>query len=95
MPRLPLLGYQDEADPATMREHVQLAADHGINVFIMDWYWYEDAPCFERQLNEGLIPALANTDTKFYLMWANHDANTLWNMHTDEQELLWSGRVDS
>jgi hypothetical protein len=76
-----------------MRQHVQLAREHAINVFIMDWYWYEDAPCFERQLNDGLIPALAGTDTKFYLMWANHDANTLWNMHTDEQELLWSGRV--
>ena len=30
----------------------------GINVFIVDWYWYENEPCFERQLNEGLIPAL-------------------------------------
>ncbi len=93
MPRVPLLGYQDEADPKVMREHVQLAQEHGINVFIMDWYWYENAPCFERQLNEGLIPALKGTDSKFYLMWANHDATSLWNMHTDEQNLLWTGQV--
>jgi hypothetical protein len=99
MPRIPLLGYQDEADPAVMREHVRLARAHGINVFIMDWYWYENAPCFERQLNEGLIPALEGTDSKFYLMWANHDVDTLWNMHTDtrwdeSREVLWSGQVN-
>ncbi|MFC1996170.1 glycoside hydrolase family 99-like domain-containing protein [Chloroflexota bacterium] len=94
MPRIPLLGYQDEADPIVMKEHVALAREHGINVFIMDWYWYENAACFEKQLNEGLIPALEGTDTKFYLMWANHDATTLWDMHTDAQELLWTGQVD-
>ncbi len=83
MPRIPLLGYQDEADPAVMREQVSLAAEHGVNVFIMDWYWYQNSPCFERQLNEGLLPALEGTDTKFYLMWANHDVNNLWDMHQD------------
>jgi hypothetical protein len=98
MPRIPLLGYQDEADPAVMREHVELAREHGINVFIMDWYWYENAPCFERQLNEGLIPALEGTDSKFYLMWANHDVNNLWDMHTDtiydDESVRMTGQVD-
>ena len=37
MPRIPMLGYQDEADPKVMRRHVELALEHGINVFIMDW----------------------------------------------------------
>ena len=99
MPRIPLLGYQDEADPAVMRQHVELARSHGINVFIMDWYWYENAPCFERQLNEGLIPALKGTDCKFYIMWANHDVDNLWDMHTDThwdkpRKILWSGQVN-
>lgn len=98
MPRIPLLGYQDEADPAVMREHVHLAREHGINVFIMDWYWYENAPCFERQLNEGLIPALEGTDSKFYLMWANHDVSNLWDMHTDtsygKESVRMTGQVD-
>ncbi|HAS81136.1 MAG TPA: hypothetical protein DCS43_00280, partial [Verrucomicrobia bacterium] len=98
MPRIPLLGCQDEADPAVMRQHVELAMAHGINVFIVDWYWYENAPCFERQLNEGLIPALDGTDCKFYLMWANHDVDTLWNMHEDTdwskpRATLWTGQV--
>ncbi len=90
MPRVPLLGYQDEADPAVMKQHVELALNHGVNLFIVDWYWYENAPCFERQLNEGLIPALRGTDCKFYLMWANHDVNTLWNMHEDT---YWDGKA--
>jgi hypothetical protein len=95
MPRIPLLGYQDEADPRVMRQHVELALEHGVNVFIMDWYWYENAPCFERQLNEGLIPALQGTDCKFYLMWANHDVCDLWNMHVDTHwnQVQWSARV--
>jgi hypothetical protein len=94
MPRIPLLGTQDESDPAVQREHVELALEHGINVFIVDWYWYQNAPCLERQLNEGLLPALEGTDMRFYLMWANHDASTLWDMHTDEREILWSGQVN-
>ncbi len=98
MPRIPLLGYQDEADPKVMRQHVELALRHGVNVFIVDWYWYENAPCFERQLNEGLIPALEGTDAKFYLMLANHDVDTLWNMHVDThgdqpREILWTGLI--
>jgi len=94
MPKIPLLGYQDEADPAVMREQIELARKYGINTFIMDWYWYENAPCFERQLNEGLIPALEGTDTKFFLMWANHDVTNLWDMHTDtSSEKQMTGQV--
>lgn len=94
MPRIPLLGFQDEADPAVMREHVAMALRHGINVFIVDWYWYGNNPCFERQLNDAILPAIEGTEMKFFLMWANHDASTLWDMHTDEREILWSGQAD-
>lgn len=93
MPRIPLLGYQDEADPEVMKQHVGLGEKYGVNTFIMDWYWYNNGPCFERQLNEGLIPALKGTDSRFYLMWANHDATTLWDMHTDNSDMLFSGLV--
>lgn len=96
MPRKPLLGYQDEADPAVMKQHVELALAHGVNVFIVDWYWYENAPCFERQLNEGILPAIEGTDMKFYLMWANHNVTNLWNMHEDTNwaEVQMEGAVD-
>lgn len=95
MPKRPLFGYQDEADPKVMRQHVELAAAHAINVFAVDWYWYEEQPCFERQLNDGLIPALAGTESKFYLMWANHDVTNAWDMHAESKasELLITGKV--
>ncbi len=94
MPKIPLLGYQDEADPAVMRQHIDLALEYGVNVFIMDWYWYDDAPCFERQLNEGLLPAIEGTDMRFFLMWANHDATSLWDRTTDANDLLYSAATD-
>ena len=28
MPKIPLLGYQDEADAGVMRQHVELASEH-------------------------------------------------------------------
>lgn len=96
MPRYPLLGYQDEADPEVAAQHVQLAAEHAIDAFIMDWYWYDGAPCLERQLNDALIPAIEGSTSRFYLMWANHDVNDLWDMHTDEdgRTLYWTGKLD-
>lgn len=99
MPKVPLLGYQDEADPKVMRQHIDLALGHGVNVFIVDWYWYDDAPCFERQLNEGLLPALDGSEMRFFLMWANHDATSLWDRTTDAWDLLvwvkWTDRSPS
>lgn len=94
MPKLPLLGYQDEADPAVMRQQVALGAAHGVNVFIVDWYWFEQQPCFERQLNDALLPALDGSQSWFYPMWANHEATTLWDMTTDANEPRWISRVD-
>lgn len=94
MPKHPLLGFQDEANPEVMKQHIEIALAHAINVFIVDWYWYEDQPCFERQLNDGLMPAIEGTDMRFCLMWANHDATSLWNMHTDENEIFYSAVTD-
>lgn len=42
--RYPLWGYVNEADPAVMEMEINQAADHGVNVFIFDWYWYDGRP---------------------------------------------------
>ena len=39
--RYPLWGYVNEADSAVMEMEINQAADHGVNVFIFDWYWYD------------------------------------------------------
>jgi hypothetical protein len=72
-PRVPLWGYEDEADPAAMVRKIDAAADHAIDAFIFDWYWYDDGPFLQRALDEGFLAAPNCDRLKFALMWANHD----------------------
>ena len=72
-PRVPLWGYGDESDPAVMAQKIDAAADHGLDVFIFDWYYYNDGPFLERSLDRGYLGAPNNGRVKFALMWANHD----------------------
>ena len=72
-PNIPLWGYTDESDPKVMAKKIDAAADHGIDAFIFDWYWYDDGPFLERALDEGFLKSPNNSRIKFALMWANHD----------------------
>jgi hypothetical protein len=72
-PRMPLWGYQDEADPAVMAQKIDAAADHGGDVFLYDWYWYDDGAYLERGLEKGFFNAPNNHRLKFAIHWANHD----------------------
>src|SRR5947209_5508857 len=71
-PHAPAWGYTDESDPKAMAQKIDAAADHGIDAFIFDWYWY-DGPFLENALNNGFLKASNNGRIKFALMWANHD----------------------
>lgn len=71
-PKLPLWGFEDEADPMVMNKKINAAADSGIDAFVFDWYWY-DGPYLERALDEGFLNAPDRSKIKFALMWANHD----------------------
>jgi hypothetical protein len=72
-PRIPQWGYTDEADPVEMARKIDAAADHGIDAFIFDWYYYNDGPFLQRGLEEGFMKAANNKRLRFGLMWANHD----------------------
>jgi len=72
-PKVPLWGYEDEADPQVMARKIDAAADHAVSAFIFDWYWYEDGPYLQRALEEGFLKAPNNERLKFSIMWANHD----------------------
>jgi Glycosyltransferase WbsX len=96
-PRYPLWGYINEADPYVAEMEINAAADHGVNVFIFDWYWYDGMPYLEGHLNEGYLKARNNSRMKFYLMWANHDVNLTWdkrNAGLPNNSLIWKGGVD-
>ena len=98
-PRYPLWGYINEADPYVAEMEINAAADHGVNVFIFDWYWYDGMSFLEGHLNEGYLKARNNDRVKFYLMWANHDVNHIWDKRNAGQKPkndrnIWSGSVD-
>ena len=95
-PRFPLWGYINEADPYVAEMEINAAADHGINVFIFDWYWYDGMPFLEGQLNKGYLKARNNDRVKFYLMWANHDVDLTWdkrNAGKPNDAIIWEGSV--
>ncbi len=91
----PLWGYEDEADSKVMEKQINAAAEHGVNVFIYDWYWYDNRPFLEQCLDEGYLKAANNDKVKFYLMWANHDATYLWDKRNSHiQSKVWLGSVN-
>ena len=95
--RTPLWGYINEADPAVMEMEIGQAVDHGINVFIFDWYWYDGRPFMETTLRNGFLKARNRDRMKFFLMWANHDVLNLWDTRLarfQEDNVIWQGKVD-
>lgn len=94
--RKPLWGYVNEANPIVMEKQIDEATRHGVNVFIYDWYWFDNRPFLENCLNEGFLKAKNRNKMKFYLMWANHDANHCWNRELSDEygnTVIWEGKV--
>ena len=73
-PKIPLWGYEDEADPAVFAKKIREAKSHGIDGFIFDFYWFSELGPYRREcLDEGFLGAENNEELEFSLMWANHD----------------------
>ena len=94
-PKVPTWGYFDEANPKWAAKEIDLAANHGIDVFIYDWYWYKNTGMFLQEgLEKGFLKAPNNHRLKFALMWANHNwMNIEPTAYTNVQEKLTDGRV--
>jgi hypothetical protein len=95
-PRVPLDGYEDEADPAVMERKIALATGHGVDAFIFDWYWYSGRPYLERPLETAFMPKAVGHGMKFAVMWANHHWSNIhpWKTATPATRLE-SGSVDA
>jgi hypothetical protein len=96
-PRAPLWGYEMDDDPQVVERWIDVATEHGVNVFIYDWYWYDEGPYLESALNNGFLKAENNGKMQFYVMWANHDVKrNYWNVHRykDDTSILWDAAVD-
>jgi hypothetical protein len=93
-PRVPLWGYEDESDPKVMARKIAAAADHGIDAFIFDWYYYNDGPFLDSPIDKGFLRAKNNSRLKFAFMWANHDWQDIHPYHHgDPPKLLYPGKV--
>jgi len=93
-PKVPIWGYEDESDPSVMARKIDAAADHGIDVFIFDWYHYDDGPFLDAPLDKGFLQAPNNRRLWFALMWANHDWLDLFPARKDKpRELMYPGKV--
>lgn len=96
-PRQPLWGHEMDNDPLVVEKWIDVAVEHGINVFVYDWYWYDEGPFLESALNDGFLKARNNSKMQFYIMWANHDVKyNYWNVHKykDDESILWNAKVD-
>jgi hypothetical protein len=51
---------------------IDLAADHGIDVMLFDWYWYSGVRIMQETLENAFLLAPNRSRLKFALMWANH-----------------------
>jgi len=97
-PMVPLWGYENEANPKVVAKKIDAATQAGVNVFIYDWYWYGGRPFLENALNEGFLKAPNRGKMKFFVMWANHHVDRIWdNRAADKQgdKPIWRGWVSA
>lgn len=85
----PKWGAFDEASPTWMAKQIALAADHHIDAFIFDWYWFSGVRMLERPLKEGFLQATNRSRLKYALMWANHDWRNWFPTPLDREPTLW------
>jgi len=71
-PKYPLWTDFDEADPADAAREIDLAADFGVDVWMIDWYWHDGVMFYHEQLEDGFLKAANRSRLKFAVMWANH-----------------------
>jgi len=82
MPHYPLWGYYNEADPAWAASEIDLAADYGVDAWMIDWYWHSGTQFYQEQLEEGFLKAPNRSRLKFAIMWANHDWKNVYPAHS-------------
>jgi len=88
-PLKPTWGYFDESDPKWSAREIDLAADHGIDVFLFDWYWYSGVQNMQEALEQGFLRAENRDRMKFALMWANHSRKDQFCPPFDEKRTVW------
>jgi len=78
-----------------MEMKINVASEYGVDVFIYDWYYYNDGPFLEKGLENGFLKVENNNKVRFALMWANHDWVDLFprNPEIPEAPLFYPGVI--
>jgi hypothetical protein len=88
-PLKPTWGYFDETDPAWASREIDMAADHNVDVFLIDWYWYSGVRLMEEGLEKGFLKAPNRERLKFALMWVNADWLDIFPAPYDKPYNIW------
>jgi hypothetical protein len=71
--RRPVLGWYDEANPECADWQIKWAVEHGVNFFMVDWYWSKGSRHLEHWLHEAYAKSRYKSHLKWAVMWANHN----------------------
>lgn len=85
MPRYPLWGFFNEADPEWAAREIETASDYGIDAWMIDWYWHNGTQFYQEQLENGFLKAPNRQKLKFAVMWANHDWKNVYPARSPDQ----------
>ncbi len=71
--RKPILGWYDESSPECADWQIKWAVEHGINFFMVDWYWCQGNRHLEHWVHNAYGKAKYRQYLKWAIMWANHN----------------------
>ena len=77
-PKYPLWGYFNEAQAEGSEHEIETASEFGIDVWMIDWYWFNGTMLFHEQLENGFLKARNRSRLKFAIMWADDDWTNLF-----------------
>ena len=80
--RKPVLGWYDEGNPECVDWQIKWAVEHGIQFFLVDWYWSAGGRHLEHWVN-AFKQARHKRRLKWAMMWANHNAP---NTHSEADQ---------
>ena len=76
------LGRYDLSDPDVMRTQAALAAEHGVDGFVMHHYWFDGRPLLDTPLRNLLEDP--TIDFPFAICWANENWTRRWDGQDSE-----------
>ncbi len=71
--RKPVLGWYDESNPECADWQIKWAVEHGVDFFMVDWYWSQGHRQLEHWLQSAYMKARYRKHLKWAVMWANHN----------------------